>query len=80
MVWSAFQSVKLNKVFTVRLLSKIKKFDEARNDRIKILGDQNSKDIEKRINELENKRKQLFDEISETPLFDTKGFSKNFIL
>ncbi len=27
----------------------IKKFDEARNDRIKILGDQNSKDIEKRI-------------------------------
>ena len=30
------------------------------------------------INELENKRKQLFDEISETPLFDTKGFSKNF--
>ena len=30
------------------------------------------------INELENTRKQLFDEILETPLFDTKEFSKNF--
>tara|TARA_E500000178_G_scaffold343913_1_gene391396 strand:- start:1302 stop:3002 length:1701 start_codon:yes stop_codon:yes gene_type:complete len=30
------------------------------------------------IYELENTREQLFDEILETPLFDTKGFSKNF--
>ncbi len=30
------------------------------------------------INELENTRKQLFDEILETPLFNTKEFSKNF--
>lgn len=30
------------------------------------------------INELQNVRKQLFDEILETPLFDTRSFSKNF--
>lgn len=30
------------------------------------------------ISELENVRKKLFDEILETPLFDTKGFTNNF--
>ena len=30
------------------------------------------------INELDNTRKNLFDKINETPLFDTKGFSNDF--
>ena len=30
------------------------------------------------INELQNVRKQLFDEILKTPLFDTRDFSNNF--
>ena len=32
----------------------------------------------KNINELEKVRKQLFDEVLKTPLFNTKEFSKNF--